>query len=343
VLGDDIMIRATFGSAVRGMLMMCIGACLSATAAAHHSVSPYDRSGNQEVEGEITSITWRNPHIFLTLDVTDDSGQTVEWLIEGDSANAAARRGYTRDTLSVGDTIRVAGWPSTRGQREIFLINILHDGVETVLGALDAPLRWADSSDSLHPAVAGEELGRSIFRVWAPGGLYSPRAEIRYTPAAQAARAQWDPLTDMLALRCIPPGMPNANMNPYPIGFTDEGDRIRLDIEEWEATRYIDMVSDEMPENPPASRLGYSIGRWIGDTLVIETQHVDFEYLDDEGTPMSSEARIVEQYTVNDDGSRLDYTVAVTDPVNLIGPAVWDAHWTYDPGTIIRPFECEAE
>ncbi|NNC64561.1 MAG: hypothetical protein HKN84_07230 [Gammaproteobacteria bacterium] len=328
---------------VRGFVCVGLGSIFASSVSAHHSVAPFDRASMQELEGEITSITWRNPHIFLTLSVTDESGETAEWDIEGDSANAAAHRGYDRDTLSIGDNVRIAGWPSTRGRREVFLINILHDGVETVLGALDAPLRWTDSSGSLRPAVASEELGRSIFRVWAPGGLYRSRMDIRYMPAAQAARNAWDPLTDMLALQCIPPGMPNANMNPYPIGFTDEGERIRLDIEEWESTRYIDMVSEEIPAGPPAGRLGYSIGRWLGDTLVIETARIDFEYLDDEGTPMSDEARILEQYTVNEDGSRLDYTVAVTDPVNLIGPAVWDAHWTHVPGTVIRPFECEVE
>ncbi len=335
--------RAKLFGTVRGIICVGVGSVYFSAVGAHHSVAPFDRSSMQELEGEITSITWRNPHIFLTLSVTDETGQTTQWSIEGDSANAAATRGYDRNTLSIGDRVRIAGWPSTRGLREVFLINILHDGVETVLGALDAPLRWTETSDSLRTAVASEELGRSIFRVWAPGGLYRPRGEIRYTPVARAARDAWDPLTDMLALRCIPPGMPNANMNPYPIGFTDEGERIRLDIEEWESTRYIDMVSEEIPDGPPAGRLGYSIGRWVGDTLVIETARIDFEYLDDEGTPMSDEARIVEQYTVNEDGSRLDYTVAVTDPANLIGPAVWDAYWTYVPGTVIRPFECEIE
>jgi len=337
------MIRATLPIIIRGVVIVSIAALMNAGANAHHSVAPYDRASMQELEGEITSITWRNPHIFLKLNVTDASGQTVEWDIEGDSANAAAHRGYDRDTLSIGDNMRIAGWPSTRGRREVFMINILHDGVETILGALDAPLRWTDSSESLRAAVASEDLGRSIFRVWAPGGLYRSRSEFRYMPVAQAARDAWDPLTDMLALRCMPPGMPNANMNPYPIGFTDEGERIRLDIEEWEGTRTIDMVSAEIPDDAPASRLGYSIGRWLGDTLVIETSKIDFEYLDDEGTPMSNQARIVEQYTVSEDGSRLDYTVAVTDPVNLIGPAVWDAHWTHIPGTVIRPFECEVE
>jgi hypothetical protein len=74
---------------------------------------------------------------------------------------------------------------------------------------------------------------------------------------------------------------------------------------------------------------------------VIETARIDFDYLDDEGTPMSDQAHIVERYTVSQDGSRLDYSVSVTDPPNLVEPAVWDAHWTWVPGTVIRPYQCQ--
>jgi len=56
---------------------------------------------------------------------------------------------------------------------------------------------------------------------------------------------------------------------------------------------------------------------------------------------MSAQARMVERYTVNQDGSRLDYTVLVTDPPNLVKPAVWDARWSWVLGTVIRPFERE--
>jgi len=327
-------------------ILRCTGVALvvaAGSAGAHHSVAPFDRTSMQELEGEISAINWRNPHVILTLRVTEESGQTTDWVLEGDSANAAARKGYTRDSLAIGDRVRVAGWPSTRGRRELFVINVLADGVETVITDLDFPLRWTDGSGALRSVAADPSLGRSIFRVWAPGALYRARAPIVYTAAAQAARAQWDPITDMLALQCIAPGMPNANMNPYPIEFIDAGDRIRLRIEEWEATRMIDMVSATIPVDAPSSLLGYSIGRWEGDTLVIETAHVDAPYLDDEGTPMSDQVRITERYTVSTDGSRLDYTVTVTDPPNLVEPAVWDAHWTWVPGTVIRPFECELE
>ncbi len=336
------MARAQLLKISLSSIVVCL--LVSGLAAAHHSVAPYDRESVQELEGVISGISWRNPHIGLTLSVTDDSGETIEWQLEGDSANAAARKGFTRDSVSIGDQVKVAGWPSTLGRRELFVINILApNGFETVLTDLNFPLRWTGGSGAPLAVAADADLGRSIFRVWAPGALYVPRASFAYTAVAQAARAEWDPLTDMLALKCIPPGMPNANLNPYPIEFIDEGNRIRLEIEEWEATRSIDMVAAEIPADAPASLLGYSIGRWEGDALVIETGRIDFDYLDDEGTPMSDQAQVTERYTVSEDGSRLDYTISVTDALNLVRPAIWDAHWTWVPGTVIRPYECELE
>ncbi len=338
------MVRAQLFKMSLYSIVFGVGFLGSGIAAAHHSVAPYDRESVQELEGVISGINWRNPHVRLTLSVTDDSRETVEWQLEGDSANAAARKGFTRDSLSIGDRVKVAGWPSTLGRRELFVTNILDpNGVETVITDLGGPLRWTAGTAGSRAVVADAALGRSIFRVWAPGALYVPPAPFAYTAVAQAARAEWDPLTDMLALKCIPPGMPNANLNPYPIEFIDEGNRIRLEIEEWEATRSIDMVAAEIPADAPASLLGYSIGRWDGDTLVIETARIDFDYLDDEGTPMSDQAQVTERYTVSEDGSRLDYTISVTDAPNLVEPAIWDAHWTWVPGTVIRPYECELE
>ena len=161
--------------------------------------------------------------------------------------------------------------------------------------------------------------------------------------AAQAARAAWDPYADMPALRCIAPGMPNAMHSPYPVEFIDEGDQIRLRIEEWEATRLIDMVAGDVPADAPRSRLGYSVGRWEGDTLVVETRRVEFPYLDDFGTPMSEEVQMRERFTLSEDGTHLDYELIITDPQNLIEPAVWVGAWTWVPGKQIMPYECDPE
>jgi len=329
--------RRSYGirlAARAGVLLLLSGAVL-----AHHSISPFDTESFQELRGTVTGVSWRNPHIRLTLRVDGD-----DWEIEGDSANAAARQGLTRDSIQVGEEVLLAGWPSTLGRRELFMTNILLDGEETVVMDLDLPFRWT-APEEVEQDTTNPNPGRSIYRVWSSAGeLYQLRNPYVLTPAAEAASAGWDPYTDTLALSCQAPGMPNAILNPYPIEFINEDTRIRLRIEEWEAVRIIDMSSRAIPQDTPSTPLGYSVGFWENDTtLVVETAKIDFPYLDDAGTPMSNDVRIIERFTLSDDGSRLEHEISVTDPPNLVEPAVWDATWQWIPGTVIRPYECDLE
>jgi len=322
------------GIVVGGLLL------LSNIALGHHSISPFDRESIQELEGTVSSVQWINPHIRLTIRVGDE-----EWEVEGDSPNAAERQGLTRESMQVGDEVRLAGWPSTLGRREVFLTNILIDGAETVVMDLNLPLVFTQSEEAPFVDPAEADPDRGIFRVWSSSGeLYQLRSPYVLTPAAEAARADWEPYTDQLALRCVAPGMPNAILNPYPIEIIDRGDQILIRIEEWEAVRTVDMVSETIPEDASGSLLGYSVGRWEDDrTLVVETARVDFPYLDDAGTPMSNDARMIERFSLSQDGNELDYEIAVTDSENLVEPVVWVAAWTWIPGTIIRPYECEVD
>ena len=322
------------GIVVGGLLL------LSNIALGHHSISPFDRESIQELEGTVSSVQWINPHIRLTIRVGDE-----EWEVDGDSPNAAERQGLTRESMQVGDEVRLAGWPSTLGRREVFLTNILIDGAETVVMDLNLPLVFTQSEEAPFVDPAEADADRGIFRVWSSSGeLYQLRSPYVLTPAAEAARADWEPYTDQLALRCVAPGMPNAILNPYPIEIIDRGDQILIRIEEWEAVRTVDMVSETIPEDASGSLLGYSVGRWEDDrTLVVETGRVDFPYLDDAGTPMSNDARMIERFSLSQDGNELDYEIAVTDSENLVEPVVWVAAWTWIPGTIIRPYECEVE
>jgi len=329
--------KAPLVSALLGLLI-----AVTNGVSAHHSVFPFDMGTFVELEGVISEVSWRNPHVRLKMLVQDDSGETQEWELEGDSANATVRRGLTRASIRVGDRVRIAGNPSNRGLRELLATNILlPDGEERLMTARPRPWRWTEVREEAGPSDAG--LGRSIFRVWSFEETHRPRKPFVFTAAAEAARAVWEPFTDMLALRCIAPGMPNAMLNPYPIEFVDEGDRILLRVEQWEATRVIDMVSGAIPVDATPGPLGYSVGRWEDGTLIVETARVDFPYLDDEGTPMSGDVEMVERFTVSEDGNRLDYEVAVTDPPNLVEPAIEDAAWRWVPGTRIRPYECEPE
>ncbi len=317
---------------------------LAGSALAHHSVLPFDRDTFSVLEGIISELRWRNPHVRLKLVILNDAGMQEEWVLESGAANAIARKGISRDDINVGDRIRVAGWPSKFGRQELFVINLLlPNGQETVLMNGDFPLLWTEEPAESGIALADTDLERTIFRTWGFAEIYKPREPFVFTAPALDARAKWNPYTDMPAIKCIAPGMPNAILNPFPIEFIDEGDQIRLRIEEWEATRIIDMVSEEIPDGAPRSLLGYSIGHLDDGVLIIETSKVDFPYLDDDGTPMSEQATLVERFTVSDDGKWLHYEVSVTDPENLVGAATWDAAWKWVPNTKIMPFECELD
>ena len=88
------------------------------------------------------------------------------------------------------------------------------------------------------------------------------------------------------------------------------------------------------------SHLGVSTGRWEGNTLIVDTTDVAFPLLDAEGTPMSENASIVERFTLSENEAELAYEVIVTDPENLVEPAIWENTWVYDPDVEVRPFEC---
>jgi len=320
---------------------------LPAVAFAHHSSrSFYDQDTTIEVAGTVTEVFWRNPHVGLTLEVETGAGQTETWEIEGGSWNSVQRHGVTPKTIVIGTPVRVAGAPAKGGVKAVWATHLqLASGEEFVLSDRNLPPRWVgvttEATISASAAAAAQEAAQGIFRVWSfDGDIYRLREPLAITSQAQARKDQWDQTTDDPGLRCDAPGMPNAMLNPYPIQLIDEGDRIRLLIEEWDGRRLIYMDPATAPASPPVGRLGHSVGRWDGNTLVVSTDHVSWPYLDDSGTPMSDDVTMVERFTLSEDEQRLDYEVTVTDPENLVEPAVWVNSYVWIPGADVKPFDC---
>ena len=100
---------------------------LVATAQAHHSQSEFDLRAKVEVEGTVTKVDWRSPHAWIYVDVTNDKGETVNWSFELPSPTTLMRRGWTRDSLKIGDRIKVAGAPA-RNFPAIAIANSIKDG-----------------------------------------------------------------------------------------------------------------------------------------------------------------------------------------------------------------------
>src|SRR5690606_11796483 len=107
--------------------------------AAHHSGAPYDSAQRIEVSGVVQEWSWQNPHAWLKLQASDDSGAAVEWNIEATSPNILMRQGWRRSSLNPGDEVTV-------------LINPLRDGSPggSLLGA-----RLADGSELGAPPGSG--------------------------------------------------------------------------------------------------------------------------------------------------------------------------------------------
>ena len=81
---------------------------------AHHSfTAAYDSTKRVEVEGVVTEFVWRNPHSFLRIEVTDETGNSEIWSLEWGSSSQLSAEKYpvTRTTIRPGDRIIAGGEP----------------------------------------------------------------------------------------------------------------------------------------------------------------------------------------------------------------------------------------
>ena len=102
--------KTTKDASSRFVVALCLA--LVPAAWAHHSQSEYDSRKKVEVEGTVSKVEWKSPHAWIYVDVTNDKGEKVNWHFELPSPNTLMRRGWTRDSLKIGDRIKVTGSPA---------------------------------------------------------------------------------------------------------------------------------------------------------------------------------------------------------------------------------------
>lgn len=94
-------------------LLFVLGILATAMAAyAHHSfAATYDEAKTIEIKGRIVVFSFRNPHSFVTVEVTEGD-KKVRWGVEGPGSTQLANSGVQGDTLRYGDEVVVTGNPS---------------------------------------------------------------------------------------------------------------------------------------------------------------------------------------------------------------------------------------
>src|SRR5262245_33066959 len=166
----------------------------------------------------------------------------------------------------------------------------------------------------------------------APGGLFGLGESInsRYCPnilsdfpadaaplttlGAELLRKNTSPGAFNPPLNCLPDGVPHGDLLPEPFKIIQLPNLIVMLYEVETTFRQVFMDGRKIPADPSPTWQGYSVGRWEGETLVIDTAGFnDKSWLDARGTPHSEDMRIEERFRRRDYG-HLELTITITDP-----------------------------
>jgi hypothetical protein len=167
---------------------------------------------------------------------------------------------------------------------------------------------------------------------------YRPEYEARYEKTltdTNEGRAS-DPTAG-----CVPPGFPRIMGTPYPLEFVIEKGRVTMLFEAYSQVRRIYTDGAKHPDDLDASYNGHSIGRWEGDTLVVDTVGLRADTVFDvSGAPHSDAMRVTERIRRTGPDTIEDRMV-VEDPKALTRP--WTVVRTYErkPDWKIAEYVCE--
>jgi hypothetical protein len=166
------------------------------------------------------------------------------------------------------------------------------------------------------------------------------------TPLAQKKAAEFDPSTEA-TLDCTPVGdsLRHQITAPVPMEIEQHDDRVIIRYEYWNAVRTVYMDGRKPPADQPPTRLGHSVGRYEGQTLIIETSNVIPNVI---GVPgggalaPSEQNYFIERYTFNKEIDRLDLVLSILDPVHFREPVQNQRSFLRAPDWELDEFICES-
>jgi hypothetical protein len=168
---------------------------------------------------------------------------------------------------------------------------------------------------------------------------WQPWAKAEYE-ARQKAQKDGIPLSDSTA-RCMPSGMPRIMAAPYPIKILQTPKEVVILHEVQHLMRFI-YLNEEHPNELDRTFMGHSVGRWEGDTLVVDTTANSTQtLLDEAGDPHSDKLHVVERIRKIDGGKRLENMITIDDPGAYTKPWVTVRYYDWKPEIRFMEYICE--
>jgi len=326
---------------VRFVLACSVSIALAAPAIAHHSAAAFDTQKEIKVTGTVTEYRFKNPHIYMVLQVKRADGSTSAMEVEAGAASVLNPLGFTKDSVAVGDVVTVSGNPGRNYPDSLLLGKDLYKRDGTYY-----PLNIA--SKSVYAARNEAEAAKTIAGTW-----FSPRTEFTsflggarnwaVTDKGKAAMSVVDPKATTQK-DCVPIGAPALMFYPVANTISVQRDRVVMKVDWMDSERVIYLDGRKHPAASETFALGHSVGRWEGETLVVETTNFK-EHPNGLTTslPSSTQKRLAERFALSQDKKSLIYSGVVEDPVYLARPVEWSGQWLYRPNMPHSNEKCDVE
>ena len=241
--------------------VLVAAALLSGSAFAHHSMSMYDMSKVEVIEGKVAKFEWTNPHMYLAIETKGPDGKPA--LVEGEGVGItqALVDGLKREDLKPGTPVVIRVNPNRSGWgKQVRILDVTTQDGE------------------IHPFYAANTRTRVLTPAASIAGHWAPNRAS--TGAAFGAMAAFPLNADAKAVQAKDLGNGLCYVEPAPFGAILDELRT-IDVGKNEIVMKFDNTGDHFerivhmtathPVNVQPSKHGHSIGRWDGDTLVVDT------------------------------------------------------------------------
>jgi hypothetical protein len=164
--------------------------------------------------------------------------------------------------------------------------------------------------------------------------------KLPYTPRGEAGFKNYDPAQFDYTGHCLPPGLTRAINTPDPIEISQTKDNVVILFEGFSSFITVHTDGRPHPKLEP-TWFGNSVGRWEGDTLVIDTIGFnDKTRLDTIGHVHSDQMHVIQRFT-RKDATHIAFEITVEDPVMYTEPFTNKRTFTLQPKWDLMEYVCE--